>query len=208
MKDGTTVSSQQRVLVFKLGANFTAGIMLLYIHRKTLWTPAIPVNKDLRFFRGLAQFETYVPITERLGLWSEGRGADVKRNTANHPQRFVWLRLFPTRPCPDPRRSFWNISEVIISVPSPRFLTGRFCMEFICALKFIYSKPLKELSAVRKGPRLDSAVPSFWMGGFHAWKELPIGPVSAGIEYYKSERSPLFFEVLLGYRLFQSSARR
>ena len=59
-----------------------------------------------------------------------------------------------------------------------------------------------------KGPRLVPDSPSFWMAGVRAWKELPIGPLSIGMEYYKSERSPIFFEVLIGCRLFQPSSRR
>ena len=67
----------------------------------------------------------------------------------------------------------------------------------------------KRIQDEDKGPRLTSpSSSSLLMAGIRAWKELPFGPLSVGVEYYEKERSPILFEALLGYRLFQDSSRR
>jgi len=192
---------------FQIGSQFHGG------HYASLYTPEDAldtrdsINKDLRFFRGLAQFEAYVPITEKLvfGVKAEGR---MSSETLRSTHRGSLAQAVSYSPMPGSKAVFlehfrgYNFGAVA-AVLDWTVLHGIHLRSEIHLFK-----ATEGIVSGAKGPRLDSAVPSFWMGGFHAWKELPIGPVSAGIEYYKSERSPLFFEVLLGYRLFQSSARR
>ena len=192
---------------FQIGSQFHGG------HYASLYTPEDALdtrdsmNKDLRFFRGLAQFEAYVPITEKLvfGVKAEGR---MSSETLRSTHRGSLAQAVSYSPMPGSKAVFlehfrgYNFGAVA-AVLDWTVLHGIHLRSEIHLFK-----ATEGIVSGAKGPRLDSAVPSFWMGGFHAWKELPIGPISAGIEYYKSERSPLFFEVLLGYRLFQSSARR
>lgn len=192
---------------FQIGGQFHRG------HYASLFTPEDAldtrdsINKDLRFFRGLAQFEAYVPITEKFvfGVKAEGR---MSSETLRSTHRGSLAQAASYSPMPGSKAVFlehfrgYNFGAVA-AVLDWTVLHGIHLRSEIHLFK-----ATEGIVSGAKGPRLDSAVPSFWMGGFHAWKELPIGPISAGIEYYKSERSPLFFEVLLGYRLFQSSARR
>ena len=192
---------------FQIGSQFHGG------HYASLYTPEDAldtrdsINKDLRFFRGLAQFEAYVPITEKLvfGVKAEGR---MSSETLRSTHRGSLAQAVSYSPMPGSKAVFlehfrgYNFGAVA-AVVDWTVLNGIHLRSEIHLFK-----ATKGIVSGDKGPRLDSAIPSFWMGGIHVWKELPIGPISAGIEYYKSERSPLFFEVLLGYRLFQRSARR
>ena len=192
---------------FQIGGQFHGG------HYASAFTPEDAldtrdsVNKDLRFFRGLAQFETYISITERLvfGVKAEGR---MSSETLRTTHRGSLAQAVSYSPMPGSKAVFlehfrgYNFGAVAAVVD------WTVLNEIHLRSEIHLFKATKGIVSGDKGPRLDSAIPSFWMGGIHAWKELPIGPISAGVEYYKSERSPLFFEVLLGYRLFQSSARR
>ena len=192
---------------FQIGGQFHVGqYASIYTPEDALDTRD-SVNKDLRFFRGLAQFETYLPITERLvfGVKAEGRISSETLRTTHRGSLAQAVSYSPMTGC---KAVFlehfrgYNFGAVA-AVLDWTVLHG---IHFRSEIHLF--KATEGIVIGDKGPRLDSAIPSFWMGGFHAWKELPIGPISAGIEYYKSERSPLFFEVLLGYRLFQDSARR
>ena len=175
MKDGTTVNSQQRVLVFKLGANFTAGITLRIYTGRCVGYPRFSEQRFEVFPRIGAVRNVRVQSRKNLvfGVKAEGR---MSSETLRTTHRGSWLRLFPTRPCLDPRRSFWNISEAIISVLSPRLLTGRFCMEFICVLKFIFSKPPKELSVAIKDPVWIQLFPRFGWEAYTLGKNCQLDP--------------------------------
>lgn len=192
---------------FQIGGQFHRGYYASLFTPEDALDTRDSINKDLRFFRGLAQFEAYVPITEKFvfGVKAEGR---MSSETLRSTHRGSLAQAASYSPMPGSKAVFlehfrgYNFGAVA-AVLDWTVLHGIHLRSEIHLFK-----ATEGIVSGAKGPRLDSAVPSFWMGGFHAWKELPIGPISAGIEYYKSERSPLFFEVLLGYRLFQSSARR
>ena len=66
----------------------------------------------------------------------------------------------------------------------------------------------KGIYQAEKGPGLRSDTPTRWMSGVHLISNLPIGPISLGLEYYEKERTPWVFEAHWGYRLFRESARR
>jgi NTE family protein len=164
-------------------------------------------QSEVSFWRGFAQIQSFMSVTER---WSVG--LNVEGRVSNEKLRTTYRGSLAQAPVYDP-------------MPGGRALFlenfrafGYHAYGAITDLELIYGVHLRaEIHAFKatpgidnadKGPRLIYDSPVFWMSGARVWKELPIGPISAGIEYYKSERSPLFFEVLLGYRLFQSSARR
>lgn len=59
-----------------------------------------------------------------------------------------------------------------------------------------------------KGPGLRDKPPTRIMAGVRLHSTYAIGPISLGLEYYESERSPWFAEVHWGYRILRRTSRR
>ena len=165
------------------------------------------LERERSFFRGFAKVESYLPVTNKLtiGLNTEARFSNEKLQTT---YRGSLAQATSYAPMLGASAMFlenfrgYNYGAVgaIVDLEMHYGVHLRSEVHVFKARKGIVDGD--------KGPRLVPDSPSFWMAGVRAWKELPIGPLSIGMEYYKSERSPIFFEVLIGCRLFQPSSRR
>lgn len=164
------------------------------------------INEDV-FWRGNVHFESYVSVFESGALGLTGNACfsnESLRSTYNG----TIVQATAYAPMPGSRSVFLENFRAfnylaLGAIADCNVLKGIHLRSEIHAFK-----AGDRIENGAKGPRLNPEAPLFWMAGFRAWKEMPFGPLSLGIEYYKSERSPLFFEMLLGYRLFQESPRR
>jgi NTE family protein len=170
-------------------------------------SPRNAFDSEVSFLRGCSRIQSFSSLTDKwaVGLNFEGRISNEKLRTTYRGS----LAQAPVySPMPGGRALFLEEFRAF-NYCAVGGITDLELTHGIHVRTEIHAfKATTGIESADKGPRLIPDSPVFWMTGARLWKELPVGLISTGVEYYKNERAPLFFEVLLGYRLFQPSARR
>lgn len=165
------------------------------------------VDTDVAFLRGYARLQSFLSLTDN---WAVGLNAECR--LSNEKLRTTYRGSLAQAPSYNPMPGGRVLFLENFSAFNYRAFGLITDMELLYGIHLrteIHAfKATNRITNADKGPRLIPDSPVFWMTGARLWKELPVGPISMGVEYYENERYPVFFEVLLGFRLFQPGARR
>lgn len=171
----------------------------------TVWNER---NRQLTFFRLRAEGQWWTAImNEKLAFGLHGQVAfsdELLRSTyrASLAQAMAYQPMLGSKALfLESFRAFNFVGAGAIvdaQLMSNVFIRGE--LHAFQALPGIYS--------ANKGPGFRTSTPTRWMSGVRLRTNSPMGPVSLGIEYFERERDPWFFELHMGYRLFQNSVRR
>ena len=164
-------------------------------------------ERDIDFWRGRIQVESYMPFRQKgsLGLVGVARLSTEQLRTT---YRGSIAQATAYAPMPGAQSVFLENFRAFNFLAFGAVFDWELPKGIHLRAEIHSFKAARRIQDEDKGPRLTAPSSSIIMAGIRAWKELPFGPLSVGVEYYEKERSPFLFEALLGYRLFQDSPRR